>query len=113
MDLPKKLKVGDRWYSVEIVETMQRRAQMGCVYYGTGEIEVAVKSNTTNKPYTKAEVSDTFWHELTHAILYDRVAPCTGTRSLCRALPAACLGQSPPQNSNEKDHLVTQLPQRL
>ena len=71
MDLPKKLKVGDRWYSVEIVETMQRRAQMGCVYYGTGEIEVAVKSNTTNKPYTKAEVSDTFWHELTHAILYD------------------------------------------
>jgi hypothetical protein len=71
MDLPKKLKVGDRWYSVEIVETMQRRAQMGCVYYGTGEIEVAIKSNTTNKPYTKAEVSDTFWHELTHAILYD------------------------------------------
>lgn len=71
MDLPRKLKVGDRWYSVEIVETMQRRAQMGCVYYGTGEIEVAVKSNTTNKPYTKAEVSDTFWHELTHAILYD------------------------------------------
>lgn len=71
MDLPKKLKVGDRWYSVEIVETMQRRAQMGCVYYGTGEIEVAVKSNTTNKPYTKAEVSDTFWHELTHAILFD------------------------------------------
>ena len=71
MDLPKKLKVGDRWYSVEIVETMQRRAQMGCVYYGTGEIEVAVKSNTTNKPYTKDEVADTFWHELTHAILYD------------------------------------------
>jgi predicted SprT family Zn-dependent metalloprotease len=71
MQLPRKIKVGDRWYSVEIVETMQRRAQMGCVYYGTGAIEVAAKSNTTNKPYTKAEVSDTFWHELTHAILYD------------------------------------------
>lgn len=71
MQLPRKIKVGDRWYSVEIVETMQRRAQMGCVYYGTGAIEVAAKSNTTDKPYTKAEVSDTFWHELTHAILYD------------------------------------------
>lgn len=71
MQLPRKIKVGDRWYSVEIVETMQRRAQMGCVYYGTGAIEVATKSNTTDKPYTKAEVSDTFWHELTHAILYD------------------------------------------
>lgn len=71
MQLPKKIKVGDRWYSVEIVETMQRRAEMGCVYYGAGEITVATKSNTTNKPYSKNEISDTFWHELTHAILYD------------------------------------------
>lgn len=71
MQLPRKIKVGDRWYSVEIVETMQRRAQMGCVYYGSGIVEIATKSNTTNKPYSKAEVSDTFWHELTHAILYD------------------------------------------
>lgn len=71
MQLPRKIKVGDRWYSVEIVETMQRRAQMGCVYYGPGIVEIATKSNTTNKPYSKNEVSDTFWHELTHAILYD------------------------------------------
>ena len=71
MNLPRKIKVGDRWYSVEIVETMQRRAQMGCVYYGPGTIELALKSNTTNKPYSKSEISDTFWHELTHAILYD------------------------------------------
>jgi hypothetical protein len=71
MNLPRKIKVGDRWYSVEIVETMQRKAQMGCVYYGVGEITVATKSNTTNRPYSKNEISDTFWHELTHAILYD------------------------------------------
>ena len=38
LQLPKKIKVGDRWYSVEIVETMQRKAQMGCVYYGLGGI---------------------------------------------------------------------------
>lgn len=71
MELPKKVKVGDRWYSVEIVETMERRAQMGYVYYGTGLIEVAKRSNVTDRPYSKEEVSDTFWHELTHAILYD------------------------------------------
>jgi hypothetical protein len=71
MQLPRKIKVGDRWYSVEIVETMQRRAQMGCVYYGPGIVEIATKSNTTNKPYSKNEINDTFWHELTHAILYD------------------------------------------
>lgn len=71
LKLPKKVKVGDRWYSVEIVETMERRAQMGCVYYGTGAIEVAAKSNVTNQKYSPDEISDTFWHELTHAILYD------------------------------------------
>jgi len=71
MELPKKVKVGDRWYSVEIVETMERKAMMGYVYYGTGSIEIAKKSNVTNTPYTNDEISDTFWHELTHAILYD------------------------------------------
>lgn len=71
MELPKKIKVGDRWYSVEIVETMERKAHMGYVYYGTGAIEIAKKSNVTNKQYTNDEISDTFWHELTHAILYD------------------------------------------
>ncbi len=71
LKLPKKVQVGDRWYSVEIVETMQRKAQMGYVYYGTGEIEMAKKCNVTNKPYSADEVNDTFWHELTHAILYD------------------------------------------
>jgi predicted SprT family Zn-dependent metalloprotease len=71
LQLPKKVKVGDRWYSVEIVETMQRKAQMGCVYYGNGEIEVAAKCNVTNSKYTNDEIKDTFWHELTHAILYD------------------------------------------
>ena len=71
MELPKKIKVGDRWYSVEIVETMERRAHMGYVYYGTGAIEIAKKSNVTNKRYSNEGVSDTFWHELTHAILYD------------------------------------------
>jgi hypothetical protein len=71
LKLPKKVKVGDRWYSVEVVETMERRATMGHVYYGTGAIAVAAKSNVTNKPYSADEMSDTFWHELTHAILYD------------------------------------------
>jgi len=71
LKLPKKLKVGERWYSVDIVETMERKATMGYVHYGVRAISVALKSNVTNKPYSNDEVSDTFWHELTHAILFD------------------------------------------
>jgi hypothetical protein len=71
LKLPKKVKVGNRWYSVEIVETMERRATMGHTYYRNGAIEVATKSNVTSQKYSTDEISDTFWHELTHAILYD------------------------------------------
>ena len=34
--------------------------------------------NKVNAPETAAEISDTFWHELTHAILHDMEHP------LCR-----------------------------
>lgn len=71
MNLPTKVNVGDRVYTVDVVETMGRKAQMGCVYYGTAAIQIATKSNVTGQPYEEEEVLNTFWHELTHAILHD------------------------------------------
>lgn len=69
--IPRKIRVGDKMYSIDIVETMNRRAEMGRVFYGMQRIEIGEKSNTTGRPYTDDEIDDTFWHELTHAILYD------------------------------------------
>ena len=33
LTLPKKIKVGDNWYSVEIAEAMRERLYMGEVHY--------------------------------------------------------------------------------
>jgi predicted heme/steroid binding protein len=43
---------------------------MGRVDYDAKTIELAMYDNKGNT-FEQSEVDDTFWHELTHAILYD------------------------------------------
>jgi predicted SprT family Zn-dependent metalloprotease len=71
MKLPKKIKVGDKWYSVEVVEAMVEKGFMGKVYYPEQKIKIGLSSTQTGKKYKTTDVQDTFWHELVHAILYD------------------------------------------
>ncbi len=71
MRIPKKLKVGKRWYKVSVVNKMPQFGMMGSTNYKTADITVATHSTMTHKRYKPEQVSDTFWHELTHAILKD------------------------------------------
>lgn len=71
MKLPRKVRVGNKHYSVEIVETMAQRGRMGGVNYAAKRITIGQSSNLTGKAYKPEAVADTFWHELTHAILAD------------------------------------------
>jgi len=71
MRIPKKLKVGKRWYKVSVVNKMPQFGMMGSTNYKTADITVATHSTMTDKRYKPEQVSDTFWHELTHAILKD------------------------------------------
>ena len=70
LSLPKKVQVGDKWYSVDVVESMQRKSEIGRVYYDTRRIEVARRTQR-GIPFKLAALEETFWHELTHAILHD------------------------------------------
>lgn len=69
MKIPTKIRVGRKQYSVEVIEAMLRKREMGRVHYGTQLIELGRTSNTTGKRYSNTQVLDTFWHEVTHAIL--------------------------------------------
>jgi len=69
-NIPRKIKVGDRWYSVEVVEAMEDKYAMGEVVFDKALINLKRK-NTIGKPYKQAEMRETFWHELVHAILVD------------------------------------------
>ena len=68
LTLPKKIKVGENWYSVDIAETMKERLFMGEVHYGKRTITLARKSYH-GIPLKLSALHETFWHELTHAIL--------------------------------------------
>ena len=68
LTLPKKIKVGSNWYSVDVAESMRERAMMGEVHYGTRSITLARKSYH-GIPLKLSALHETFWHELTHAIL--------------------------------------------
>ena len=70
MKIPSTVKVGSKEYVVRVVTRSPRTGTMGCISYNYGVIYVARRS-TDNRRYSRREMYDTFWHELTHAILKD------------------------------------------
>jgi hypothetical protein len=74
MPIPNNIKIGTCWYEIKQPAKMQRTATRGCIAYGD-EIEVAKQCNVTGKRYTDKQRAETFWHEVTHGILYDMGHP--------------------------------------
>lgn len=75
MLIPKQLTVGFTRYTVTQPERLAY-VRRGFISYAKHTIEVA-KRPAIDKlpPYTDTERHETFWHELTHAILYDMDSP--------------------------------------
>ena len=68
LTLPKKIRIGDHWYSVDVAETMRERMFVGEVDYAKRTITLARKSYH-GIPLKLSALHETFWHELTHCIL--------------------------------------------
>ena len=67
--LPKKMKIGNKWFEIEhrheIVDPHTKKPDvMGVVNYKLKRMRIAHN-------YPAAEVRNTFWHETIHAILED------------------------------------------
>lgn len=73
--IPTRIKVGHKRYSIDVVETMLRKGEMGRVYFDDGVIRLATKSNTCGRTFSRDEIDTTFWHEMVHAILHDMGHP--------------------------------------
>jgi len=69
--IPRKMRIGNKQYSVEIVEAMLEKKRMGHVSYPAQTIKLGLRSNVTHKRFAPEQVQETFWHEVTHAILHD------------------------------------------
>ena len=54
-----------------MVVTMPTPGHMGEVNHSKRHITLATQSNLSGRSFKTEEMSDTFWHEVTHAILHD------------------------------------------
>jgi len=74
MRIPKKVKVGRTNYRIYTLKVgwMDKVGAMGEIDYDTKEITIAARSSRKpHRKFSKEEIADTFWHEITHAILKD------------------------------------------
>ena len=70
MKIPKEITVGKKTYKITRPQTIQDPSAYGRTYFHENRIELALYDNHGNT-YEPEEVDDTFWHELTHCILFD------------------------------------------
>jgi hypothetical protein len=69
--LPRLIRVGNKRYSIEVIEALLDKQQLGRIQYGEQRIQIGLRNGVTNRKRNAADVRDSFWHELVHAILYD------------------------------------------
>jgi len=75
MEIPARITVGSRLYVINKRKRPRKRFTVGEVSYTKQYIDVITHSNWTGRAFKSEELSDTFWHELTHAILYEMGHP--------------------------------------
>lgn len=74
MKLPTTLRVGRRLYTVRAPARLTAARINGRTIPTAALMEVATQS-MRRRPRSPAEISETFWHELTHAILAEMGSP--------------------------------------
>ena len=77
MEIPARITVGSRLYVINKRKRPRKRFTVGEVNYTKQRIDIITHSNFTGRAFKSEELSDTFWHELTHAILHDMDHPLT------------------------------------
>jgi hypothetical protein len=75
MVIPKQIKIGKSRYKITVVEQMPIKGDMGRTYYAQNEIMIGRSSNPTRNMYTARQFNETFWHEVTHAVLHEMDSP--------------------------------------
>ena len=69
--IPRLIRVGNKRYSVEVIEALLDKQKVGRIQYGEQRIQIGIRNGNTNRKLPAAEIRDSFWHELVHAVLYD------------------------------------------
>ena len=71
MKIPTRVKIGKNWIKVDTLKYLLLHNAMGAHCSALKYIQVATHSPILKVRYRQEEIANTFWHELTHAILHD------------------------------------------
>lgn len=71
MEIPKTVQIGDHTYTVSKRKRARKRGTMAEVNYNTKTIELATHHSRMGYAFKTEDIDDSFWHECTHAILYE------------------------------------------
>lgn len=69
--IPTRIRVGKKLFSIDVVETMLSRGEMGRIDHDLRKISLGKRSNVSGRKFKREEILDSFWHEMVHAILVD------------------------------------------
>ena len=69
MMIPHSFKLGDKNWSVHRVFAVEGKNKVGKVFYDLHAIQIA--THRKKQPRSDEAKAETFWHEVTHAILRD------------------------------------------
>ena len=67
--IPRSIKVGRRKYNVHVGPAQRFNRAYGYIDYRPGVIYI--HTTAREQPVSPSNMQETFWHELTHAILYE------------------------------------------
>lgn len=70
LPIPKQLRVGKR-----IIKVRREHSNAGVLGYCVGGKEICLYTHSHGRAVTVPQANETFWHELTHAILYEMGKP--------------------------------------
>jgi hypothetical protein len=70
MQIPKTIKVRNTQYAVRTTPALDQKS-LGMIHYDDKYIVVATHNLRSGKRRTERQQAQTFWHEMTHAILRD------------------------------------------
>ena len=71
MKIPTRVKIGKTWIKIDTLKHLLVPDAMGAHCSSLKYIQIATHSTRRGIRYRKEEIANTFWHELTHAILHD------------------------------------------
>ena len=71
MKIPTRVKIGKTWIKIDTIKYLLVYDAMGAHCNALNYIQISTHSTRRKTSYRKEEIANTFWHELTHAILHD------------------------------------------